>query len=237
MHAPGCLFWVPDPQGCPALLTPAEVKAHAAACKFKIAPCAFVGCNVVLRARDVAAHNRESAEEHDIFTQLSTQQRQQYAQRAAAGVPLQISVKTLTGKHIPISCPANAVVHDVKLLIQDAEGIPPMQQRLIFLSKQLEDGLALAHYDIESGSELHLVLRLIGSDVRLKRAVRPTGRRRHAGALAEYSWQWNEVAVARGYAHALPIGVLAHEVQALLPAAVHADAAGYLLVDYAALLP
>ncbi|CAF1073209.1 unnamed protein product [Adineta steineri] len=93
---------------------------------------------------------------------IYTEQEKNRQKKLEAGTSFQIFIKTLTGKSLIITVMKEDTVEDLKIKIQDREGVPPDRQRIIYGGKQLQDDLTLFDYNISKDATLHLVLRLPG---------------------------------------------------------------------------
>ncbi|KAI6249516.1 Ubiquitin-NEDD8-like protein RUB2 [Erysiphe necator] len=73
-----------------------------------------------------------------------------------------LKVRTLTGKEIELDVELDFTIEQIKERVEEKEGIPPVQQRLIFGGKQMSDDKKAKDYNLEPGCILHLVLALRG---------------------------------------------------------------------------
>ena len=76
-----------------------------------------------------------------------------------------ILIKTFTGKIITLNVKPNYLIGNLKYKIEEKEGIPYDEQRLMFSGNLLEDEKTVSYYNIKFESTLHLTLRPKGNNV------------------------------------------------------------------------
>ncbi len=121
---------------------------------------------------------------------------------------MQVFVKTLTGKTITLWVRPSHKIVALKCAIQVRVGVPPQDQRIIFASKQMENGHTLADYNIQKESTLHLVLRLqggLGGTGKGKKRCRPGPvKRQHRGLMQNQAPSSSPLSSSAGGSSASP---------------------------------
>lgn len=75
---------------------------------------------------------------------------------------MQVKVITLSGDERIVEVDPSDKVLFIKEKLEEQEGIPPEQQRLIYQGRQLNDDKSLNSYKLKNGTVLHLVVALRG---------------------------------------------------------------------------
>ncbi len=97
-----------------------------------------------------------------VSTQPATATATATAKKPECEVEMELYIKELDGHTTVVYAAASVTIEQLKARVQDLNGTPPDQQRLVFMGKQLEDGRTLAEYNIERSSTIHLIKRLRG---------------------------------------------------------------------------